>query len=725
MKKFTVKARILIGFATLFAVTTGVGLATVIQQRQVVQEAVDEKAAWLTEILLPKLSQGKSIQSETLLTMYANRAYGYSADERFFEEGQQRFSALATLLDESLVKNEELGLSEFTEIEEQMLSDALAYNELVLDTRQSNESLAEGRKAMDAAAAKFVKLVDTFAASQDDQLEHELKERMFKIDRSAELLALGNRARIANFKGQAKGEIKYFDAALQSLGEVKAVLDALDPVIRDVEDIARLDAVRVSSVDYSAAIRAFSEMSEQEVVKEGDLSDIRVAMDTAADTFVTNTEALFADQQTKTKQDIQERVFKLKLIKSIANKGNQARVANFKFQAKREATYAREAMGWIDGMSEEFGQLYPLTRRPVDIDSLDGIREATTAYSEAIAAFLEDFERINALADLRTQAGERVLSGARNASNLGFSGALQVADETMDRLRAANGFLIWGLVGSIALALVLSATISRSITSALKKAIEILSDSSNQTTATAEKIAHCTNKLSHGASSQASSLEETSASMVEMASMTKRNAESAQNASAMSVDSRKAADKGVGEMTEMTQAMSDIQDSSEAISKIINTIDEIAFQTNILALNAAVEAARAGEAGQGFAVVADEVRNLAQRSAVAARETAEKIEAAIGISQRGGEISERVQSSLEEIVEKTREVDSYISQIAAASTEQSQGISEINDAVASIDQITQANAISAEETAEASSSLDTQAAELAHIVQDFRKLVGS
>ena len=135
--------------------------------------------------------------------------------------------------------------------------------------------------------------------------------------------------------------------------------------------------------------------------------------------------------------------------------------------------------------------------------------------------------------------------------------------------------------------------------------------------------------LAEGASEQAASLEETSASLEEMSSMTRHNAENAQKANELAKQARSAADKGVADMQAMNAAMEAIKNSSDDIAKIIKTIDEIAFQTNILALNAAVEAARAGEAGMGFAVVADEVRNLAQRSAQAAKETAGQIEGAI------------------------------------------------------------------------------------------------
>jgi methyl-accepting chemotaxis protein len=170
--------------------------------------------------------------------------------------------------------------------------------------------------------------------------------------------------------------------------------------------------------------------------------------------------------------------------------------------------------------------------------------------------------------------------------------------------------------------------------------------------------------------------------------------------------------------------MEAIKVSSDDIAKIIKTIDEIAFQTNILALNAAVEAARAGEAGMGFAVVADEVRNLAQRSAQAAKETAGKIEGAIAKTSQGVEISATVAQTLKDIVTKVRQVDELVAEVASASREQTQGISQINSAVSQMDKVTQSNAASAEESAAAAQELNSQAAAMKESVNKLLELVG-
>lgn len=193
----------------------------------------------------------------------------------------------------------------------------------------------------------------------------------------------------------------------------------------------------------------------------------------------------------------------------------------------------------------------------------------------------------------------------------------------------------------------------------------------------------------------------------------------------MSADeARSAAERGTGEMQKMQQAMPSIRNSSNDIAKILKTIDEIAFQTNILALNAAVEAARAGEAGAGFAVVADEVRNLAQRCAVAAKETAEKISEATTRSEQGVDLSNQVGACLAKILAKAREVDHLVADVSTASNEQSRGIEQINQAIGQLDKVTQSNAASAEETASASEELNAQSQELRAAAGDLAVLVG-
>jgi len=264
---------------------------------------------------------------------------------------------------------------------------------------------------------------------------------------------------------------------------------------------------------------------------------------------------------------------------------------------------------------------------------------------------------------------------------------------------------------------------ARRVTQPVMSVTSTLEAAAQQTSEAATQVSSASQALAEGSSEQAASLEETSSSLEEMSSMTKRNAENSRHANDLTREARHAADTGAKDMQAMSTAMHGIKASSDEIAKIIKTIDEIAFQTNILALNAAVEAARAGEAGAGFAVVAEEVRALAQRSATAAKETAAKIEDAIGKSKEGVEISTKVAASLGAIVEKVRQVDTLINDVATASSEQNEGVQQINGAVSQMDKVVQNNASAAEESAAAAEELNAQAAMLHDSVQVLLRLI--
>jgi methyl-accepting chemotaxis protein len=285
---------------------------------------------------------------------------------------------------------------------------------------------------------------------------------------------------------------------------------------------------------------------------------------------------------------------------------------------------------------------------------------------------------------------------------------------------------LWVLVGlaiGVVFAMVFGWTLIRSLTRQLFGLAESLGETSREVAAAANQVSTTSQALAEGSSSQAASIEETSASLEELSSMTKRNADNSRSANELSKQTRAAADKGVEDMRGMNTAMLAIKASSDDIAKIIRTIDEIAFQTNILALNAAVEAARAGEAGMGFAVVADEVRNLAQRSAQAAKETAAKIEGAITRTAQGVEYSDKVSLALNDIVTKARQVDELAAEVASASTEQTHGITQINTAVGQMDKVTQSNAASSEESAAAAEELYAQAEVMKKSVSELMRLV--
>jgi methyl-accepting chemotaxis protein len=226
--------------------------------------------------------------------------------------------------------------------------------------------------------------------------------------------------------------------------------------------------------------------------------------------------------------------------------------------------------------------------------------------------------------------------------------------------------------------------------------------------------------LSSRTEEQASALEETASSMEELTSTVKQNADNARQANQLAASASDVALKGGAVVAQVVDTMASINDSSKKIVDIIGVIDGIAFQTNILALNAAVEAARAGEQGRGFAVVASEVRNLAQRSAAAAKEIKTLIGDSVEKVDAGARLVDRAGATMLEIVESVKRVTDVMSEIAAASSEQTTGIEQINEAINQMDQVTQQNAALVEEAAAAAASLQDQAFNLTQVVSVFR-----
>lgn len=335
--------------------------------------------------------------------------------------------------------------------------------------------------------------------------------------------------------------------------------------------------------------------------------------------------------------------------------------------------------------------------------------------------------RTAALAGINRRMGElgSVIEHEANALAEEF-----VAQQNRDGPRMAaelqhtQSAVVWLGVAAIVLGVGLAMILARSITGPLGEMAAFLGAGADQTAAAAREVSAASQTLAEGASEQAASLEEASSSLEELSSMTKRNADSSLQAKTIASAARESVAGGSGQIHVMEESMQAIKSSSEDITKILKTIDEIAFQTNILALNAAVEAARAGEHGAGFAVVAEEVRALAQRSAAAAKETSARIEASVAKSRQGVEVTAAVAASFKDIHGRIQQLDSLVVEIAGASHEQSMGIGQLSSAVSQMDQVTQSNAGSAEETAAAAEELNSQSVMLQEAVMQLKTLTG-
>jgi hypothetical protein len=273
---------------------------------------------------------------------------------------------------------------------------------------------------------------------------------------------------------------------------------------------------------------------------------------------------------------------------------------------------------------------------------------------------------------------------------------------------------------TVALTLVLSGAIAGTI----KRIVARLHDTAEHVAAASSQVSSHSQSLSESATQQAASIEETAAALEEMSGITKRNTTSAVQADQLAGLAQSAAERGSVDMTAMAEAIGAITASSKEVGKILKSIDEIAFQTNILALNAAVEAARAGEAGAGFAIVAGEVRSLALRSAEAAHETAGKIEGAIGATARGVKLSGAVSTTFSDILLRVRQFAEVAAEVSRASAEQAENLGRIGNSVRVMNQSTQSAASGAEESAVAADRLSDEAHSMERDLSELVRLVG-
>ncbi len=459
----------------------------------------------------------------------------------------------------------------------------------------------------------------------------------------------------------------------------------------------------------------------------------RVKLGTAGASVIDEADKFLRSQEESLRKEIAEgaeaaklveRADKITQINNLIDLANILRRLNFQAQSERNPKIIDDAMPNFEKMDAILKQIEPTVRQPVNKQQMQAIATGAHAYKSSLQEMIRLWKEQNEIGAKRMIVGGEVLDVAKKTAEFGMKTVEGGAGNAASSLGLASNVMIVGLLIAFAVGIALSIVITRSIVGPISKVIEGLSSGAEQVTSASGQVSSASQQLAEGASEQASSLEESSAALEEMASMTRQNADNAGKADSMMGESKKVVTEGSLAVAQMSKAIDQIKQSAGETAKIIKTIDEIAFQTNLLALNAAVEAARAGEAGKGFAVVAEEVRNLARRAADAARNTSELIEGSQKQADSSVIVAENLKKTFVGIEETSGKVAVLVSEIAAASKEQAQGIEQVNTGVAEMDKVVQQNAANAEESASASEELSSQAQELNAMVEELQSIVG-
>lgn len=522
------------------------------------------------------------------------------------------------------------------------------------------------------------------------------------------------------------------DADLQ---KVRATIVELKKLLQDIKTYGtqrKLDSLVATIETDLARVANYEKLVEETVRLQGIAKKEGDDMAKEMATFQEQCAAFLGTQNDFMKSDLaaglaveklEERTKKIASVSEVVVAGS--RIRELAVQAAAGDTAANAQLDeQIALVTKQMTWLRSVTARKANLDQISAILDSLKEFHDSLQTVIDGQDDLAAADAKRLEIYLSILASVEKSAEAGSSSLVSAATTSTDSLGTSNKVILLGVVGSLLLGAILTIFITRSIVRPIKSASETITLGIEQIASASNQLSTSSQQLASGSSELAASLEETSASMEEMAAMTKRNAESSAVARRMMGDEAAATFQEIGQrMQEMQEAITRTVQSSTETSKIVKTIDDIAFQTNILALNAAVEAARAGEVGLGFAVVADEVRNLAQRSAQAAKETSRLIEESNTRVNEANRLNGLVVEALQKNMTMGASVTKLIDEVATGSAEQSQGIEQVNSAVRQMDQVTQNTAATAEESASASEELNSQAICIKEAVDQLKSLV--
>ena len=705
LKNLKLGTKITLGFVTVLLLTAVIGFVGYNSQSEVsatvdkaddanrlIKLALEARTAEKNYVLRHEASQRDKVhklvedikeQIATTKAKFNDQAdiEGINTVGEWTDKYLQRFDEMDVAQNEKLNAQKQMRVAA-AELEKQALALRADQKKQLQKTLKATSILIDDKISKADAANRVLRMVGDVKAYRMSLMKKNDPIVFAKWENNNKALLAENQKLIDSYKNPANiAQAKEFDTQFKSyIRYFKIYLDNKDPAILDKSVTAALAAIKVCREQRSQQKRELAAVREK------------------ADAF------------------LKDKLWKADSANEVIKLVKEACLAQSRYIRTADKKYYDRVQDKIASIISVCDNLRDAMKQTVNKQQTERAKQGALAYKKARDSWEVSNNKLNDKQNLLTKNAREMIAGC-NKLRTGQKNKMKAAQAS------ATWLIFTGGLAAIVIGSVLAFFITKSITGPVRRIISGLESGAGQTASAASQVSSASQQLAEGSSEQAASIEETTSSLEELSSMTKQNADNATEAESLAASAKHNADSGTKTMVRMEEAINDIKRSSDETSKIIKTIDDIAFQTNLLALNAAVEAARAGEAGKGFAVVAEEVRNLAQRSAEAAKNTSEMIETAVENASRGVEISADVSESLNQIAGDSNKVNSLIAEISAASREQSQGIEQISRAVTQMDQVTQQNAANSEESASAAEELSSQAEELRSMVSELTVVV--
>jgi methyl-accepting chemotaxis protein len=520
-----------------FKISTGFGLLILIilllgGLAEFKMEDVSGESTKLATEFVPQVKVATDIGAAANQVMYAMRGYGLSEDEKYY---QQALKALESM-DQALAQGgalaaKALHLDQLGGELDKIKAALAEYKKAVESTKASIARLKGFRQELNNNAAAYMAASAEFLDSQNQAFEKEMNLRLQRLTLVNQLVDMGTKVRVMNFKAQALNDPGLMVDAINELQALNGVTRKLREVTPDVEDLSLIGKTEGAAEGYLGAMAKFFRQ-----FRKGDRADTEVLqaarkdMDENANVFVTNCAEFFKGQRQKLSKGLLERKQKMNLANQVIELGNAARLNTYKAQALGQQDLILEAQKNFPKISLKLSEIRAITKLQADLDLIGKVEKAAQGYSMAMSSFLNEWGMQKALDKEREGLSAAMLAVCNRLSAAGNGASIEVATNTMQELDNSSFIMLAGLVAALLLGILLAVFITRSITKPVRRVIDGLTQGSEQVSSAAAEVSNASQSLASGASQQAASLEETSSSLEEMASMTRQNADNASQA---------------------------------------------------------------------------------------------------------------------------------------------------------------------------------------------------